>query len=607
MRRQTKNLFYRLSLPLFVLIVFFIALFSTAASYILIRVQNDHAGSMAEQSMMFVYRNVWYQFDTMNNMAAFLLSNQSVENLLENRHDEPFEGVDDFFALQANLQNLSLIPLLNGYTPVTVIPPSYVVSLALEPGSGLYEVAPEHFHHSTGIYKSEDVRKEDWYRRLNRGESQSVWWGQRTDSGNMLYSARKKTSIKDGSEIGSVLVGAYTDSLKGVFGNAPIEKGYHVLLDETGRVMYSEKYGFLEPLGGERYMQEVWKTKKGNVTVELDGRRHRLLFDTFNNGWKLMAVVPESHLNRYTFAVSLIGAATALSALLVAGYILRKIVVRVTVPITRLVQAMQRPEVVAFKEPLPKTRTGIYEVDELNQQFSSMLVTIRDLIRKSYDEEIEKRQLQLELLQAQINPHFLYNTLDLINCRALLSGDQETSSIVRSLAQVFRYGLNKGKTWIALQDEIRQVAAYLDIQKLMMEDLQVSYEVPAELSDVRVVHLLLQPLAENCIVHGFGDRPKGCRIAISAREEEGRLILRVADNGRGCDSDAMNRRLAAGNEQQDGEASAGYGTLNVHRRIRLHCGEGFGLRYLPADEGTCVEAELPLHGEKAGAGELPGI
>nr|WP_280521485.1 histidine kinase [Paenibacillus mangrovi] len=233
-----------------------------------------------------------------------------------------------------------------------------------------------------------------------------------------------------------------------------------------------------------------------------------------------------------------------------------------------------------------------------------MLVTLRGLIEKSFAEEIERRQLQLELLNAQINPHFLYNTLDLINCRAILAGDKVTSLIVRSLANVFRYGLNRGRAWISLDNEFKQVEAYLRIQQMMQDDLVVKFHIPPDLQDVVIPHFILQPLAENAIVHGFSGRTENCRITISAHVDGNTLILRVGDNGYGCDAEERNRALR---EQEAGagesasvaisSSGGGYGTLNVHRRIQLHCGDAYGLRYMPVIEGTCVEAILPLRSQ----------
>ncbi|KIL38340.1 hypothetical protein SD70_27095 [Gordoniibacillus kamchatkensis] len=597
----------RLGLPIFALIVTFIALFATASSFILIRVQNDHTLKMAEQSMKFVYRNVAYQFDTMNNVAAFIISNQSIENLLESTYEQPFEAVGDFYTLQTNLQNLSLLSLLNDFGTSNAVKQSYVVSVALEPESGLYGMAPDHFYPATGIFKNGDLRNQEWYRSLSRGERKTVWWGQKTDPLNapMIYSARTKTSIKDGRSIGTVIVGADTQSIKGVFDNAPLDQGYYMLLDENDRVICSERYGFLENAGTLPQVRSLSGTR-GSGIAKIDGENERVMFETLENGWRLLAVVPESHFNRYTFAISAIGAATAAASLLVAGFWLRKIVVRVTVPITRLVTAIQRPEVAEGKEPLPYQNTGIYEVDELNQKFASMLVALHRLIEKSFAEEIERRQLQLELLHAQINPHFLYNTLDLINCRAIMAGDRETSEIVRALASVFRYGLNRGQTWISLEGEVKQVEAYLHIQRMMMDDLHVELRVPEELLPAQVVHLTLQPLAENAIKHGFASRTSGCRIAISARLEGTELVLRVEDNGSGCDADQMNAllRRQPANEAggKAGGVATGYGTMNVHRRIQLHCGEPYGLHYVQAEEGTCVEIRLPFRREQPSTG-----
>ncbi|MEK8130374.1 histidine kinase [Paenibacillus filicis] len=597
-RSSRSKLLARLSLPIFALIVTVIAIFASAASYILIRVQNDHTLKMSEQSMKFVYRNVGYQFDTMNSVAAFILSNQSIENLLENTHEEAYEAIDDFYTLQTNLQNLSLVSLLSDPGSDKVGQRSYVVAVALEPESGLYAMAPDHFFPTTGIMKNKDLQSQPWFQQLNRGDHQVEWWGQQTDtmSGAMIYSARRKTSIKDGRSIGTVLVGADTGSIRGVFDNAPLDMGYYLLLDQENRVIFSEKYAFLEEVGELPYVRAL-SGSKGAVVTRIDGENHRVMFDTLGNGWKLLAIVPESHFSRYTFAISAIGAATAAAALLVAGLWLRRIVIRVTVPITRLVNAIQRPEVVEFREPLPDQRTGIYEVDALNQQFASMLVTLHGLIEKSFTEELERQRLQLELLHAQINPHFLYNTLDLINCRAMMTGDGETSRIVRSLAHVFRFGLNRGEAWIVLGEELKQVEAYLHIQQMMLEELVVEIRVPEELLPAWVVHLTLQPLAENAVIHGFADRTSGCRIIISARLEQDALVLRLEDNGRGSDAAELNRRLRQPADQapagHPSGGGSGYGTMNVHRRIQLQCGEAFGLRYVEADEGTCVEVVLP--------------
>ncbi|MZQ86931.1 hypothetical protein GQF01_32955 [Paenibacillus sp. 5J-6] len=600
----SSGLLSRLSLPIFALIVTFIALFAAAASYILIRVQSDHSVKMAEQSMKFVYRNIEYQFDTMNNVAAFVLSNQSIENLLMNTYQEPYEAADDYYTLQTNLQNLSLLSLLNDFGSGNIAQQSYVVSVVLEPESGLYAMAPDHFYPTTGIFKNGDLQNQAWFQSLSSGKQQNAWWGQKTDSSaSMIYSARKKASLKDGRSIGTVIVGADSRSMKGVFDNAPLDQGFHLLLDENNRVIYSERFDFLADTSQLPYVQHLTGTK-GSLETKIDGETYRVMFETLKNGWKLLAVAPNSHFSRYTFAISAIGAATAAAALLIAGIWLRRIVVRVTVPITRLVTAIQRPEVVEFKEPLPTQRTGIYEVDELNQKFAAMLVTIHRLIEKSFTEEIERRQLQLELLHAQINPHFLYNTLDLINCRAILIGDRETSQIVRSLASVFRYGLNRGHTWILLEEEIKQVEAYLHIQKMMIDDLTFDIQIPSELLSATIVHLILQPLAENAIIHGFAERKSGCRIAISARLELGDLVLKVDDNGLGCDADQMNRNLRQQPVREDGlshEAGSGYGTMNVHRRVQLHNGDGYGLRYVKVAEGmgTSVEVVMPFRPERA--------
>ncbi|MFC5699804.1 sensor histidine kinase [Cohnella faecalis] len=599
MRRKLAKpgrLFYKLSIPMFILLLCVIGLFSAVSSYILIRAQNDHAYRMAEQSLTFVYRSVGYQLATMNNTAAFVLSNPSFEKLLDTGHERPYEAIGDFFELQSHLENLSLVSLLNEYGPAGRTKTTYVIAVALEPSSGLYEVATDEYYPATGLYKSDRLRQTEWYSELHDRGKQTAWWGEQAGVKPSVFVARSKTSFRDGHEIGTVLVGADMSAIQGVMAMAPIEKGYHLLLDEADRVIYSDKYPFLEDLSGSSIVRAM-DGSRGSAKVSVNGERHIELYETLDNGWKVISFMPASHIGSDTLLISLVGVLIGILGVAVTGFLLRRIIVKVTVPVIRLVGAMQRPDVLEGKEPLPTPIGGIREVDELYRQFASMLVVNRELAVKAYRDEIAKKQLHLELLQSQINPHFLYNSLDLINCRAILAGDRDTSKLVRSLANVFRFGLNKGKTWIPLADEIRQATAYLDIQTMMLADLAYSIEVPPSLADAPVIHLIVQPLAENCIVHGFANRTERCRIRLSCREEDGKLILCVEDNGGGADAAELNRRLLEAEKDYADPSSpglsGGYGTLNVHRRIRLHCGEGYGLRYVEVPEGTRAEAVLP--------------
>ncbi len=547
--------------------------------------------------MTFVYENMGYQFATMNNTAAFVMSNPSYDNLIDIGSRQPYEAISDFFSLQTHLQNLSLVSLLNDFGPANSTKQTYVIALALEPSMGLYEVATEEFYPTTGIYRSEKLREKPWYMELNSRDKQAVWWVEEAGVQPLIFVAQKKTSFRNGQHIGTVLVGADISGIKGVMNHAPIEKGYHILLDESGRVIYSDSHAFMQDLSGTDLVRSL-EGSSGSITINVKGERQIELYDTFENGWKVLTFVPEGDISRDTTVITMAGVLIGALGLIAAGFMLRRIVIKVSVPINRLVSAMQRPDILEGKEPLPSAIGGIYEVNELYSKFTSMLVVNRELAEKAYRDEISKRQLQLELLQLQINPHFLYNTLDLINCRAILSGDQDSSKLVRSLANVFRYGLNKGNTWITLDDEVRQVSAYLDIQTMMLADLKYEIEIPPTIKSTPVVHLILQPLAENCIVHGFSNRTEQCRIRIRGREEEGMLVLRVEDNGQGANAESLNGLLAESLKEQTGNSSSGgssgYGTFNVHRRIKLHCGEPFGLRYVAVPEGTCVEAVVPL-------------
>ena len=233
-----------------------------------------------------------------------------------------------------------------------------------------------------------------------------------------------------------------------------------------------------------------------------------------------------------------------------------------------------------------------YDFEQVSKGFNLMVEQINVLMRKIYDEQRQLKEIEFKALQSQINPHFLYNTLESIHWQALLYGHHEISTMVKALAGFYRISLSRGEAIIPLKSESQHVENYLTIQEMRYKDKMESYiDIPEEFLDVLIPKMTLQPLVENSIYHGLRVKQSKGFIKITAELEGEDLIVKVIDNGVGMVPDqikSLNRTL------EDNDSSVGYGVRNVHRRIKLFYGNPYGLFYESNEYGG-ITVNVRLH------------
>ena len=211
-------------------------------------------------------------------------------------------------------------------------------------------------------------------------------------------------------------------------------------------------------------------------------------------------------------------------------------------------------------------------------------------MKKQIENERSLHRAELELLQAQINPHFLYNTLDSISILAESGREEDVVDMVNNLSTFFRNSLSRGEDIITLRAELAQATSYLEIRQIRYSDI-LNYEihVPEELQDHLVPKLILQPLIENALYHGIKNRRGRGTITISGESVQGDIMLKVQDNGAGMTSE----QLKLLNSGIYAENQSGLGLKNVQQRIRLYCGSPYGLSFESSPgEGTSVTVLL---------------
>ena len=232
------------------------------------------------------------------------------------------------------------------------------------------------------------------------------------------------------------------------------------------------------------------------------------------------------------------------------------------------------------------------ELDYLICYYNSILQKFQTLFYNKICDEQEKRRLELSLIQEQINPHFLYNTLDLIKWKAIDADAPVISDIIFKLSDFYKLSLNNGREFVTISEEIRHVTDYVQLQNYRFEtDIQLIVEMPDELLEYKIPKITLQPLVENSIQHGFivKEDKNDCFIELYGWREGEDITLLIKDNGAGIPQEQLEHILSS----NESSYTHGYGIRNIHERIQLYCGEDYGLSYESRLlEGTSVTVRL---------------
>jgi len=241
------------------------------------------------------------------------------------------------------------------------------------------------------------------------------------------------------------------------------------------------------------------------------------------------------------------------------------------------------------------------EIGQLGESYNTMIDRISELINLVQIQEKSKRKVEIAILEAQIKPHFLYNTLDTIQWMAQEHNAQDVVDLVDSLTSMLRIGLSKGNEIITVRMELKHVESYLMIQKTRYEDkLNYSIQVEEQLMSCRVIKLILQPLVENAIYHGIKEKRGQGQIQILGQIEDGKIHFQVIDDGIGMTPEKLeqiNQLLKQDGLQQN---EIGYGIFNVNTKIKLNFGDEYGLSFHSIyGQGTIVDLWHPMLDDNA--------
>ena len=355
------------------------------------------------------------------------------------------------------------------------------------------------------------------------------------------------------------------------------QNGKIALIDSSGRIIAQNdgdtSGSSLGLSAGD--MATVANERNGKFKGMLSGEKHLILFNTSSvSGWKLVSYIPLSEINAHSMGMKqLVIEALALSLLLylLLSVILLKLVERPIRKLLSRLDAINGNDLV-----LPADHYTFSELDWISSKFSELLERLKRTIDHDYKSQILLEKANFHALQAQINPHFLFNMLQLLQTEVLYENVKESNAIIVSLSRMLHYTIYNNAEMVSVEQELHYVRDYLSLfEKRYEGKLRVRYDVADEVLRYGMPKLLLQPVVENCMLHGLHNNFSSGVVTVTAFAGRDDLFFTIEDNGTGIDSETLSRLRA---RLDDGVLKDGsIGLCNVHQRIRTLYGAGFGL------------------------------
>lgn len=396
------------------------------------------------------------------------------------------------------------------------------------------------------------------------------------------------------TEQGILLIDIRYSSLQQILENIALgNQGYLYMISSGGELIYHPNMQMIETGQMSENIAVAADYRDGSYREKYGGEWREVSVKSVGyTGWKLLSVTPEKGLPLSNLKMRLFAVFVVAAFLLVLVLTNTFISSRITTPIQKLEKSVNAIE--AGDLDTEVYMGGSYEIRHLGRSIGDMARRIKMLMEDIVAEHESKRKSEFDTLQSQINPHFLYNTLDIIVWMIENEQKQEAVKIVTALARFFRISLSKGKSIITVRDELEHVRNYLMIQQMRFKNKFV-YEIDAEeeVLDLVSLKLMLQPLVENAIYHGMEFMDGDGEICVKVYREAEDLWFRISDNGLGMTQEQV-KSLLGEKKHVSSRRGSGIGVKNVNERIRLYFGADYGLTIQSEpDEGTIISIRLP--------------
>lgn len=563
-------LYKKILLSYILIIVIPLVMVAAITGNITSRYINEEVRKSTFQTLNQANKNISKMLENMKNTILYISMNKELQyNLSRNDKETPFQINREVTAIR----NSILYPGIfnKNYSSIEIF--------ALRKNQ--YPMRLE----QNDVMSSKVVEDKEWYKKTIQLNGRLYWYINNDFGKQMISVSRLVFDVKNFTKpIAVISVDMDMSKIASIISDIHLGKtGKVYLVDDKGELIYSEDKSFLYP-----YTTKLYNSSSRSNFITMNGNKIMVIYNTLpQNGWKLVGMIPLNELNEKAKMIRNFIYLTALLSVVIAALISLYFSYSISQPIIKLATEMKRVEKGNFNISVEENWDG--EIGVLYSSFNYMIKRINELIHEVYLSKTKEKDAELKALQAQINPHFLYNTLDTVNWLAVKHNAPEISKIVNSLASILRYSINKGNDVTTVDKELKHVESYITIQKIRFKDkFEVSFNIDKRILHYKTIKLILQPLVENAIIHGIETYEGKGKILINGYLGDGKIVFEVINNGNPIDLDVVNKLLDSPSEDKDS-----YGIQNVNERIKLYYGEEYGLYYQVIDNNTVARIVIP--------------
>lgn len=443
-----------------------------------------------------------------------------------------------------------------------------------------------------------NYKTEEWYRQIQASSGKMVWLGvykhsliDQVEDSPVFAFGRQIYDLNEHKPIGIVLYETNPQPVLDALDNLKIGEHSQVyLMSPDGRFVSSST----DPAPDLKTLPSLQNSS--NVVVKQEKGRLIVASKLSFSGWWLLSITPNRDLNvelvemkRYLLIV--------ISILILVSTLIASIVSKtISSPLKKLIREMKQVEIGNFRGMV--NVSSYQEINILVASFNRMVIRIEELIERVKLSSVSEKNAELHALQSQVNPHFLYNTLDMIYWMLDEEGNEQLGELVLSLSSMFRYSSQwEDGVEVTLREELEQIGHYLKIISIRLEGrVQIVMDIDERFLNIRIPKMTVQPVIENAVKHGLESLGRQGILKLYTREEGSSLKIIVEDNGVGMDEEQLNRMLDSLYGQSPKESGKnGIGLQNLHRRLQHMFGESYGLQIQSfPGEGTQVAIVLPI-------------
>lgn len=446
----------------------------------------------------------------------------------------------------------------------------------------------------------DNIESFDWYKKAEEGDGKIVWVGTREVNDielkikKPLLSATLLIKSNTGKKIGAMCINLKSDIIENLTSHINIgENGYILITDEKGKIInHRDKSLISTNMDNQDYIKTILKNNDGYFESKIDLKDYMITYFTspYTN-WKFATIVPNREITYKIYSKSLFSILICLICIPIAIFFSLIISNNLYKPIKVLKNAMKKAAKGDFTARIDKI--GKDEFSELNVSFNAMVENIDNTIKELYKARLLKKEAELKALQSQINPHFLYNTLDSMYWMARLNKTEELSTMISSFSKFLKINLSKGRDIISIKEVIEEIEYYLTIQKFRFGDkFDIIIDVAKELYDYSMIKFLMQPLVENAIYHGIEQKKGKGLIKVIGRKLDEHGQFSIIDDGMGMDEERLKQVIES---IDSGMENKNFALVNVNKRIKVIYGEEYHLNIKSRKGvGTQVDILIPL-------------